>query len=230
MKRLLPLCALLAWLVVGVSALTLPATDNFNRADADIGANWTELGNASSNPGFLVSSNAVKANPTPGGGAAAFAMWNADSFTADQYSQFTFTTSGNMALAVRLADNGSGKANGYIWRVLGGTISKASNGSVTTLVSSISAPAVGSVCKMVIAGTTITVYDDGVSIGSTSDATYASGSPGLYGTSGNAGTADDWTGDNGGGGGGGGGGASGCKNGVLLGGIGCDARRLVAVR
>lgn len=217
MKRLLHVCALVVLLVGSVFAFTLPATDNFNRADADVGANWTELGNTTSNPGFLVSSNAVKANPTPGGGVGAFAMWNADSFSADQYSQFTYATSGNMGLGVRLADNGSAKANGYVWRIAGGTISKANGGTVTTLVSSISVPAVGSVCKMVIAGTTITVYDDGVSIGTVTDATWASGSPGLYGTSGNAGTADDWTGDNGSGGGGGGGGGGTTRRLMLMG-------------
>lgn len=71
------------------------ATDNFNRANGAIGANWTESGGG--NDGLNISSNQVaSANE----GAYDNAMfWNANSFNNNQYSKCTLKTigSGNYA-------------------------------------------------------------------------------------------------------------------------------------
>ena len=177
--------------------MALPATDNFNRSNGAIGANWTALGNASSNPGFLVQANACKANTSPGGGVSAFAVWNADTFGDDHFAEATFASSGNMGLCVRMRDNGSARADGYVWRFNNGTISRVNGGTLTALTTGLSVPAVGSICRLTVSGSGLVPLDDGVALGLVTDSTFTTGgAPGIFGTSGNAGTLDDWQGDN----------------------------------
>src|SRR3989344_5949066 len=65
--------------------LTVPATDNFDRADAtSLGSNWTQIGGANG-----ISRNKVRTNAS--GFQSDVAYWNANSFNADQYAQITIT-------------------------------------------------------------------------------------------------------------------------------------------
>jgi hypothetical protein len=67
--------------------MSLPATDNFNRADGDIGANWTTV--LVSGTRQVVATN--KCQPSAGSGNVVVG-WNADAFNADQYAQILVST------------------------------------------------------------------------------------------------------------------------------------------
>ncbi len=84
--RLLILCAFLVPpLAFAQSALAATASDNFNRANGSLGANWTDI----SEGGLAISSQAAA-------GTAASAnsgdIWNAGTFTGNQYSQVEVTS------------------------------------------------------------------------------------------------------------------------------------------
>lgn len=68
-------------------ARSLVASDNFNRANGAVGANWTE---STSNDGMNVVSNMVTSANAGSFDNAMF--WNADSFANNQYAKITMTT------------------------------------------------------------------------------------------------------------------------------------------
>jgi hypothetical protein len=185
--------------------MSLPASDNFNRADTyptpDLGANWTNQAN-----GPAIFSN--QAIGTGSGATNGLAFWNADSFAADHYSQATVVTQDFMGPSVRASGTG-GASNAYfafIYPTFGWRIYKMVAGTVTLLLDkadgSAGTFANGDVMKFSAVGTTLTVYKNGTSLGSTTDASLSSGSAGLM-TSGSSARFDDWSADNIGGGGGG---------------------------
>src|SRR6267143_4180867 len=92
--------------------MTVRATDNFNRADADpIGGNWTGFaGN-----GAIVGN---QLRQSTAGGIDAYIIWNADTPPADHYSKIGFVASVNNGTDVedggpcaRLTTGG----NGYLF-------------------------------------------------------------------------------------------------------------------
>src|SRR5882762_1014528 len=94
--------------------MTIRATDDFNRANADpIGGNWTGFaGN-----GAIVSNQLRQASA---GGIDAYVVWNADTPPVNHYSRITFISSGNSGSdiedggpAVRLTTGG----NGYLFNI-----------------------------------------------------------------------------------------------------------------
>jgi hypothetical protein len=84
--------------------MALPASDNFNRADANpIGGNWTTSGNLAA---MRLLSNQVKGSTTGTCGA----YWNADAFNDDQYSQIkgvSATYQNTWGPSVRVAAGGT---------------------------------------------------------------------------------------------------------------------------
>lgn len=167
--------------------MALPASDNFNRANANpIGGNWTGVTN-----NMKIVSNAAQGT---NGGAFNSAYWNADAFANDQYSQVTVATSVDGGPAVRL----SGTNNWYFFegKTPGNSqIGKIVAGAQTNL-QAVAAAASGSVLKINVVGTTIQVFKGGVQQGTDqSDSSLASGSAGLADFAG-ATVFDDWSGDN----------------------------------
>lgn len=100
------------------------ATDDFNRADGGLGANWT----VQTGSGIAIVSNQAK---TAVGSVDQFAFWNAASFAENQYSKVTVVqTPASIMVTVRASGTG-GTFNAYWARPDG--IHKHVNGSYTSL-------------------------------------------------------------------------------------------------
>jgi hypothetical protein len=166
--------------------MSLPATDNFNRADdpASLGANWT----------VQVGTVAIVSNQASLQVANTEAFWNADVFANDHYSQVVdaFAT-GDDGCMVRASGTGGGR-NGYL-SYASSNIYKDVNGSYTLLGSGSGGPSSGDTIKMTAVGTTIAVLVNGVQKNSLTDSTHTSGSAGLFGDNANS-LYDNWEGGN----------------------------------
>lgn len=172
-------------------------TDNFNRADGALGANWTDTTTGS----FLIASNAVKANATPT--TYSLSYWNANTVVANQYSQVdlvTNTVSQYVGVGVRLQ---TGAPSGYFLQ-LGDTdtcyVQRIDNGTPVALAQT-SGCTTGHTYRLTALGSQLTVTKDGTTIlGPVVDTTYATGRVGLmgFGDSASA-TIDNWQGGSAGG-------------------------------
>jgi hypothetical protein len=173
------------------SGATTNATDTFDRADGGLGANWTtQTGTA-----IAIVSNQAK---TTTASTDQFAFWNANTFDANQRSLVTVTTEnlGTVIVSVRCSGTG-GSMNAYWARKDG--IHKFVAGAYTQLLADDAASLVqNGILEIRVVGTTIKRYVDGVEDGSVTDASLASGSPGLgfYLNSGVESTANNWEGGN----------------------------------
>lgn len=82
------------------------ATDTFDRADGDIGSNWTlAVGSSANKPD--IQSGVIKAQATT---EDEIVYWNADIFDVDQYSQITMSTIGDAKYSGPIV-----RANGTDW-------------------------------------------------------------------------------------------------------------------
>jgi hypothetical protein len=176
------------WPVAVVRAAT--ATDNFNRMDATtLGANWT---NTIDSPDLIT--NAVDGPGT----FVAIAHYNAVTFSANQCSQVTIVSvaAGHAAfVVVRSTDannryefvtNGaSGAGNSYINEIAGGVETLIKNITVTFTASD--------TVKLCVVGTTLSIWKNSAFVDSATNATLATGQPGL-GTFGANPRMDDWIG------------------------------------
>ena len=174
---------------------TRSASDNFNRADGGLGANWT----AFTGGGMSIASQQV----TGTAGADTGDLWSAQSFGSDQFSQITVTStplSGTqwIAAGVRIQ---SGGQNGYfgLYSWNSGSpelvIFKQSGGASSQLASATTSPlAAGTQLKLVAVGNTIAFQLNGVQQLGVSDDSFTGGAPGImaYGSS----TAGNWSGGN----------------------------------
>jgi len=173
--------------------MALPATDNFNKADANpIGGNWTTVpGEAALK---IVSSQCVQSLSGANRNAA---YWNADSFNNDQYSKIKIVSLGTLNTVgplVRVSPSAE-----TFYRVVTSTttitISKCIVGSFTNIGTTISYTfATGDTLKLAVVGTTLEVFVNDVSVGTRTDSDIASGSAGIY--SRGDGVVDDWEGGN----------------------------------
>ena len=84
------------------------ASDNFDRADADtLGSSWTTLAGTTPYPitGHLViATNQAGANAVDVG---CYSYWNANTFSADQYSEATIPTTANFTSVIVRAGGAS---------------------------------------------------------------------------------------------------------------------------
>ena len=158
----------------------LVVRDNFNRTnETPIGGNWTNVVGATAQFANLISNHIETA-----AGGDALSLWNANLFTADQYSQVTVNTANSPyggGPAVR------SNANGDCFTLIGygGTINLAAlvGGSyaywiVYPGVSYTVQP--GDVLKLTVVGNLLTGYVNGVQMVQANDASYTSGRPGIY--------------------------------------------------
>lgn len=184
-------------------AVLLPATDNFDDLGNNdpLDANWTVVNGDGGGQAF--------AKVFGGSGIRAFnaasvsaAYWDADVFDDDQYSQIVITDGGTnqyIGAAVRVAAG----ADGYVCTAFG-SIRRMDNASgfsgETDLITGELVANDGDTLRCEISGTTITRKVNGAEEGTTTDATYASGSAGVWGAS-ETQEFDDWEGGDLGGGG-----------------------------
>lgn len=169
--------------------MALPASDNFNRSNGGLGANWTD---ANGTAGILIETNVVKADA----GVDALAYWNADSFSGDQKASMTVTTVGDSFLgpAVRVtASNGYGFYGGQFGRYLFKVVA----GVTSTLSSDGTSVSVSDVLELQVVGTQLTAKVNGADLFTPTDSALSSGSGGAssFGSA-NALRQDDWTADN----------------------------------
>lgn len=172
--------------------MALPASDTFTGTNNNpLSGSWTTLAG-----GWKIFHNAAEA--TAAGLNAA--MWNADSFGADQYSQAAITSSGGAwggGVAVRLA-----ATRGYYCQINSTLtdieIRRMDAAASSTLLTTISGLTIadGDVIRLEVSGSTLTLKQNGTTRGTTSDGTYASGSAGLFSQNANGAGIDNWQADN----------------------------------
>jgi hypothetical protein len=177
--------------------MALPATDNFNRANANpIGGNWTTGFNGIA---LKLLSNGCMSSET--GGARDNAYWNADAFDSDHYSQIKIAALNGTSLAqgptVRVQ---SGAQTFYQANCSTTTISlrKFVAGTITTIGEDKAiAVAAGDIIRLAVFGSVLEVSLNGIVVRTGQDASIPSGgAPGIHIT-GNANTiVDDWEGGN----------------------------------
>ena len=171
-------------------------SDDFNRANGSLGSNWS---NVTSFSAMQISSNAANA----GSVAKCMAAVNTSTvtFANDHSAQITVGNIGSfdyVGLLVRVSggtgygvqiDGRTGNSNNTLFRFAGGVItSNLGTGSLTATA--------GDTLKLVASGTTIALYKNGSLVDSVTDATYASGQPGILSDFGNSnvGIVDDFVG------------------------------------
>lgn len=188
---------LLGALLLCPSPAAAQVSDNFNRSDGSLGANWTD-----SFSGWQINSNAI----APTSGTENISVYTAFTPANDQYTEIRLNAFGNGGPAVRVS---SSALTGYFALFNSATVDlyKAVAGSYTLLstVSSgpVSTAGLGLIARIQVVGTSIDVLYDGTSLTTATDATLASGFGAAY-NYGTGGGYDDVTiGSIGGGGGGG---------------------------
>lgn len=155
-------------------------TDNFNRADQALiaSANWVL------SPLISGSGPNISGNQLVGVGSLRFAYWNPTvaTFANDQFAQATCVSSTGLCGLV-LRQNAS--SNGYLCWAAGGTdtsyIFRVDAGAYTVIASAAAgAPAVaGRIARFEVTGSTLTLKINGTTVLTATDATYASGQPGI---------------------------------------------------
>lgn len=171
--------------------MALPATDNFNRDDANpIGGNWTTITGVGD---IQLSGNACAGTSASSDNAA---YWNADSFANDQYAQIKkLTTSNDHGPLVRGATNNCYIADTYstavdIWKNVAGSWSQVGSSISITL-------SANDVIKLTVTTTTLEVFQNGISRGTRTDSALASGSAGMWAYQNSTShEMDDWEGGN----------------------------------
>ena len=171
------------------------ASDDFNRADGGLGANWTGISG-----GALAISSQVAVGSASGGVTGD--TWGAASFGSDQFSQIEVTsaplTGGQWIAAVVRAQNSglSGYAGLYFWNFGSPELMvfKRSSGNWTQLGGTYSSGvlAAGTQLQLKAVGLTISFLQNGVQRLSVTDSSFTGGAPGIManGTS----AADNWSG------------------------------------
>ncbi len=169
--------------------MSLPATDNFNRANSlSLGANWTVT--SPMNGGGILSNQAAERN-----GVIALAAWNADTFASDHYAQAIVVLGGSEGPAVCVSGT-----NGYVayWAGAGSSslVIYRYDSGVPTLIANAGPLAIaGNLVRIERVGSGLTVKVGGTTLLTATDSTYMTGAAGLL-LELAVGVADDWEGGN----------------------------------
>jgi len=168
------------------------STDDFNRSNADpIGGNWTTPSGAST---FRIVSNSF--HTTSSGSDPWIAYWNADTFDADQYSQFgVLPAIDKGGPAVRI---GTSTLNGYMYTLRQTNLTrlyKRISGSYTQIAAYTDTATTTSVFKISAVGSTLTVYIGGSQVGQETDTALEDGVVGAMSST-SAANWDNWEGGN----------------------------------
>jgi hypothetical protein len=177
------------------STTTASATDDFNRADGNLGSNWTDIGDG----GLAISSQAVSGTATTG---ISGDIRTGESYDSNQFSQVEVTSTqltGNQWIgpAVRVQAGGQDayvgvyswnngnpqlmvrERNGGTWSQLGGTYNCGPLAAGTQL-------------KLMVVGNTIAFLENGVERLAVGATDLAGGAPGIFASG--TGHADNWAG------------------------------------
>ena len=184
--------------------MTLPATDDFNRADENPlsdGGKWSTV--SGFNNFKLLSKKIYTAS---GGNSEVGMYWNSDSFNNDQYSQARLgaNSASNQWSQKALVRSSASAKTTYMFGNDDGSnylFQKYVAGTNTQLGSSVSQSAVlNDLIKVTVTGTTIEGFINGVSQGTRTDSSIASGAAGLAVYYGASAWGPTWEGGNVGGG------------------------------
>lgn len=174
-------------------ALVQVASDNFNRADGGLGANWTNGPNGNS-PAIVsqVVTSAVGFNDSD-------AFWNANAFNNNQYSQATFKAlDADSFMGVTVRHSATDFVTAQNQNNIGGVeIIWYNGGAFTSIASDTAGELVANdVVRLEAEGTTFRMYVNGsLRISGTNASAPASGRAGILVT--NSGDQlDDWSGGN----------------------------------
>lgn len=164
-------------------------SDTFNRSNGPLGANWTTTSGT-----FAISSNTAVVTAITG--SYALAAYTGSTFGSNQYAQATFLGGGSWGggMCVRCSNSA---VTGYILFGIAGTsslITKLVAGVATNLVTGGPGFNIGDILRLEVTGTTITAYQNGVAILTTSDSSISSGYPGLNGVDFTGGVMDNFKG------------------------------------
>jgi hypothetical protein len=164
---------------------TTVATDDFNRADGGLGANWT-TGNGS-NP-------AIASNVAGGAGVTySMAFWNANAFNDDQYAQVQKAAAADyIACAVRA--NATSGGNCYANFINSSNFHKLVNGTWSQF-TALTGASNGDTIRIEVEGTTLRHKVNGVTTQTTTDASLSAGAAGVAFYS-NTSKVDNWEGGN----------------------------------
>jgi hypothetical protein len=186
--------------------LSLVVTDNFNRADGALGANWTKITPATGGVDFVeISSNRVKSHFDD---AHSYAAYTAVSFNDDQYSQVRLINIGAWSGPIVRAKQGVDRF--YIGMIFAPTdyrIYLRWDGNYTQLAQASAVTwAAGDIAKITVEGSThpmtLKLYRNGVQVlsyvtaGAAEETTGGSPGMGLYSPAGVNLRMDDWEGGN----------------------------------
>jgi hypothetical protein len=170
-------------------------TDDFNRANGGLGANWTAIADAAHGASLAIVSNKVVVGTANNDCAS---LWTADTFADDQYAEATHVAGtsdqgcivrGRTSPNIRYYDFLSGSGGGLLDAI------EYYDGTTWNAIA-LSAGGSGSgVVRCEVTGTLITGKVNGTTKLTVTDATLSSGVPGmhLYDVS-NTATMDDWLG------------------------------------
>lgn len=185
-------------LVAAALFAALPASDNFNRANGGLGTNWTDI-----QAGLMILSNAAGTSGVAATSETAY--WNADAFPNDQYAQITLNASPAVGNYIGPVVRAVGTS---FYRVLWNPgdscyVQRFNSGSLTATLTFFGlAAGAGDIIKLTAVGgssTVLTVYKNGVAVGTVTDSSGSvilSGSGGISGSAGPLATAyiDAWEG------------------------------------
>lgn len=188
--------------VLGGGATTF--TDTFTRAAANpLSGSWGSLGGVSSTGNLQIISSGNVGSSSTATNSMEYSTQQG-SWSNDQFSQVVISTvsnSGRLAgAAVRLATGAYTGYFGYYQNGFNCRIEKRVAATQTVLFTSAGSPCapltLPATLKITAQGTTITLFINGTSIGSVTDASVTSGAPGIYinSTSNSDSIVTSWTG------------------------------------
>lgn len=157
------------------------ASDDFNRADGSLGANWT-LSTAIGGASFTIFSNTATITADQDTGE----YYNTVTWPADQYAEVVFSTAGThgdlgtgMGVCCRLAADQQTYYRA-VASTLGYEVAKFIDGAYTQLATSAGTTfANGDTLRFSVVGTTWTLYKNGAQVATGTDNAIASGNAGL---------------------------------------------------
>jgi hypothetical protein len=176
---LLLVLGLLALPFLQPSAHAATVSDNFNRVNGGLGSNWTTV--SGTNAPKIVNNTAQPGSS----GTLNSAYWSANTFGSNQYAAASFPNSSGTnygpAIAVRLSNSkgyilwyGNSASTVSIWRMDSST-------SWTQLATSAQLTiAAADVWRFQAVGSTLTGYQNGKQVITTTDTHYTTGSPGIW--------------------------------------------------
>lgn len=158
-------------------------TDNFNRADGGLGANYTDL----------IAGMAISSNQVAGAAGDAATYYNGGTPAANCWAEIRFSTKtatgGNLGIRLN-----TGTFDTYFFSATTGSasISRQDAGVPTVLGSTFTTPSNGAVVRVEMRGATISVYYDDVLQTTRTDATYPSAGRTFFSCNGSAHRYDDF--------------------------------------